>query len=232
VLIGADGLRSSVRRTLLGDEQLRFAKYASWQALCSYTGEDAPEGLFRVMWGPGARFLFYHVGPGRLYWEGIYATEPGGSDAPGQRQRSVAQKFAGWHPPVEAIVAATEEGAIMRGDVYDRPPTKRWGEGRVTMLGDAAHPMTNAVGQGANMTIEDSVVLGSTLQSAQDPVAALRTYEQKRMRRAASTAQLAHQMTALSRWRNPAALTLRDRLLPTMMIVGKRQHRRDMAYEF
>ena len=52
------------------------------------------------------------------------------------------QKFAGWHAPVERIVAATEEGAIMRGDVYDRPATKRWGEGRVTILGDAAHPMT------------------------------------------------------------------------------------------
>ncbi len=232
ILIGADGLRSAVRRGLLGDEPLRFAKYASWQALCSYDGDDTREGLFRVIWGPGARFLFYHVGAGRLYWEGIYATGPDGSDEPGQRQRAVLQKFAGWHAPVERIVAATEEGAIMRGDVYDRPATKRWGEGRVTILGDAAHPMTNAVGQGANMTIEDSVVLGAMLQGAADPVAALRAYEHKRMRRAAATANLAHQMTAMSRWKSPAALTMRDWILPTMMIIGKRKHRADMAYGF
>jgi 2-polyprenyl-6-methoxyphenol hydroxylase-like FAD-dependent oxidoreductase len=232
ILIGADGLRSAVRRGLLGAEQLRFAKYASWQALCSYDSAETPEGLFRVIWGPGARFLFYHVSAGRIYWEGIYATEAGGSEPPGQRQRAVLQEFAGWQEPVQEIVAATEEGAIMRGDVYDRPPTKHWGEGRVTLLGDAAHPMTNAVGQGANMTIEDAVVLGSLLYGAADPVAALRAYEHKRMRRAAATAQLAHTLSALSRWRNPAALAVRDKCLPAMMIVGKRQHRKDMAYDF
>jgi 2-polyprenyl-6-methoxyphenol hydroxylase-like FAD-dependent oxidoreductase len=232
ILIGADGLRSTVRRGLHGDEQLRFAKYASWQALCDYDAAEPREGLFRVIWGPGARFLFYHVAAGRVYWEGIYATEPGGSDPPGQRRQAVLAKFDGWHPPVPDIVAATEEEAIARGDVYDRPPTKHWGEGRVTMLGDAAHPMTNAVGQGANMTIEDSVVLGSGLRGARDPLQALRTYEQKRMRRAAATAQLAHTLTALSRWKNPVALTVRDKVLAAMMVVGKRQHRKDMAYDF
>ncbi len=232
ILVGADGLRSAVRRGLFGDQQLRFAKYASWQALCSYDSAHTPEGLFRVIWGPGARFLFYHVAAGRIYWEGIYATEAGGSDPPGQRQRAVVAKFAGWHPPVQEILAATEEAAIMRGDVYDRPPTKHWGAGRVTLLGDAAHPMTNAVGQGANMTIEDSVVLGSLLHGATDPVAALRAYERKRMRRAAATAQLAHTLSTLSRWHNPAALSVRDKLLPAMMVVGKRQHQKDMAYQF
>jgi 2-polyprenyl-6-methoxyphenol hydroxylase-like FAD-dependent oxidoreductase len=232
LLIGADGLRSAVRRGLLGDEQPRFAKYASWQSLCEYDHEQTREGLFRVVWGPGARFLFYHVGRGRLYWEGIYATEPGGSDPPGQRREAVLNKFAGWASPVPEIIGATEEEAIMRGDVYDRPATKRWGDGRVTILGDAAHPMTNAVGQGANMTIEDSVVLGSMLNGATDPVAALRAYEQKRIKRSASTATLAHNMTALSRWSNPVALKVRDRLLPMMMRIGMRQHRKDMTYEF
>jgi 2-polyprenyl-6-methoxyphenol hydroxylase-like FAD-dependent oxidoreductase len=232
LLIGADGLRSAVRRGLLGEQQLRFAKYASWQSLCEYDHEQTREGLFRVIWGPGARFLFYHVGTGRLYWEGIYATEPGGSDPPGARRQAVLAKFEAWASPVPEIIAATREEAIMRGDVYDRPASKRWGEGRVTMLGDAAHPMTNAVGQGANMTIEDSVVLGSALRDAADPAAGLRSYEQKRMRRSASTAALAHNMTALSRWSNPVALKVRDRLLPMLMRVGMRQHRKDMAYEF
>ncbi|MBV9193805.1 MAG: FAD-dependent monooxygenase [Solirubrobacterales bacterium] len=231
VLIGADGLRSAVRRGLFGEERLRFAKYASWQSLCHYDGPETRPGLFRVIWGPGARFLFYHVRAGRLYWEGIYATEPGGSDPSGRRREAVLAKFAGWHPPVTEIIAATDEAAIMRGDVYDRPPTKRWGEGRVTLLGDAAHPMTNAVGQGANMTIEDSVVLGSCLSSG-DPVAGLREYERRRMKRAAATAQLAHALTALSRWHKPAALAVRDVVLPAMMVVGKRQHVKDMAYDF
>lgn len=166
LLIGADGLRSTVRRALLGEQELRFARYASWQALCEHRDDATPEGLFWIVWGPGARFLFYRVDAQRLYWEGIFATEAGGADPPGARKQAVADRFAGWHHPVEAIIAATDEAAITRADVYDRPPTKRWGEGRVTLLGDAAHPMTNAAGQGANQTIEDAVVLASRLQGS------------------------------------------------------------------
>jgi 2-polyprenyl-6-methoxyphenol hydroxylase-like FAD-dependent oxidoreductase len=232
LLIGADGLRSTVRRVLLGDGDLRSAKYASWQAVCDYDGDDAPVGLFRVVWGPGARFLFYHVGPGQLYWEGIFATAPGGTDPPGDHRGAVAARFAGWVEPVPSIIAATQEAAITRGDIYDRAPVKRWGEGRVTLLGDAAHPMTNAAGQGANQTIEDAVVLGARLANGADPVSGLRAYEQERIARSARFANLAWRLTALSRWSRPAAVTVRDPLVSALMVVGKRAQRKDMAYEF
>jgi 2-polyprenyl-6-methoxyphenol hydroxylase-like FAD-dependent oxidoreductase len=232
LLIGADGLRSTVRRVLLGDGELRSAKYASWQAVCDYAGDGAPVGLFRVVWGPGARFLFYHVGPGQLYWEGIFATAPGGSDPPGDHQGAVAARFAGWAEPVPSIIRATKEPAITRGDIYDRPPVKRWGEGRVTLLGDAAHPMTNAAGQGANQTIEDAVVLGSRLANGADPLAGLRAYEKERIARSARFANLAWRLTALSRWSRPAAVTVRDPLVSALMVVGKRAQRKDMAYDF
>jgi 2-polyprenyl-6-methoxyphenol hydroxylase-like FAD-dependent oxidoreductase len=232
ILIGADGLRSTVRRGLLGDSDLRSAKYASWQAVSDYVGDDAPVGLFRVVWGPGARFLFYHVGAGQLYWEGIFATAPGGTDPPGDHRGAVAARFAGWAAPVPAIIAATEESAITRGDIYDRPPVKRWGEGRVTLLGDAAHPMTNAAGQGANQTIEDAVVLGARLANGADPVSGLRAYEKERIARSARFANLAWRLTALSRWSRPAAVTVRDPLVSALMVVGKRAQRKDMAYEF
>jgi 2-polyprenyl-6-methoxyphenol hydroxylase-like FAD-dependent oxidoreductase len=232
LLIGADGLRSTVRRGLFGEEPLRFARYASWQAVCDYRGDGAPEGLFWIVWGPGARFLFYHVGPGQLYWEGIYATEPDRGEPPDQRKAAVQAKFAGWHQPVEAIIDATDQSAITRGDVYDRPPAKRWGDERVTLLGDAAHPMTNAAGQGANQTIEDAVVLADRLGQAADPVAGLRAYEQARIRRTAGVTALAWRLTSLSRWRNPAAVAVRDPVVKAMMVVGKRVQRKDMAYEF
>jgi 2-polyprenyl-6-methoxyphenol hydroxylase-like FAD-dependent oxidoreductase len=232
VLIGADGLRSTVRRGLLGDSDLRSAKYASWQSVSDYAGDDAPVGLFRVVWGPGARFLFYHVGADQLYWEGIFATQPGGTDPPGDHKGAVAARFAGWAEPVPSIIAATQESGITRGDIYDRPPVKRWGEGRVTLLGDAAHPMTNAAGQGANQTIEDAVVLAARLGDGTDPLAGLRAYEKERIARSARFANLAWRLTALSRWSRPAAVTVRDPLVSALMVVGKRAQRKDMAYEF
>lgn len=233
VLIGADGIRSAVRRQLLGDEPPRYAKYASWQALAAYQDEAAPVGLFRIVWGPGARFLFYRVSEELVYWEGIFATEAGGSDPTGGRRQAVLERFRGWDRPVEAIVAATEEDAIARTDSYDRPPVERWGEGSVTLLGDAAHAMTNAAGQGANQTIEDAVVLGGCLRGASDPVAALRAYEERRIGRTAKVNTLAWNLSSLSRLKNPVACAARDNLLKVMLgTVGKRAQRKDMAYEF
>ncbi|MEJ7784406.1 MAG: FAD-dependent oxidoreductase [Solirubrobacteraceae bacterium] len=233
VLIGADGLRSAVRGQLLGDTPPRFAGYASWQAVAEFQAPTAPVGRFWIVWGPGARFLFYRVSAERVYWEGIFATEAGGSDPPNGRREAVQERFAGWVDPVPEIIAATEEQAISRTDSYDRPPAKRWGEGRVTLLGDAAHAMTNAAGQGANQTIEDAVVLGSCLAGASDPAAGLREYESRRMKRTASVSTLAWNLSRMSRVKNPAAVAARDRMLTVMFAtVGKRAQHKDMAYEF
>jgi 2-polyprenyl-6-methoxyphenol hydroxylase-like FAD-dependent oxidoreductase len=233
VLIGADGLRSTVRSQLLGEEAPRYAGYASCQGIAEYSDEATPAGLFRIVWGPGARFLFYRLDNERLYWEGIFATEAGGGDPGGRHKQTVLERFAGWDHPVEPILAATGEDSIWRADAYDRPPTKRWGERAVTLLGDAAHAMTNAAGQGANQTIEDAVVLDRCLAGASDPEAALRAYEGKRIKRANGVNKLAWNLSRLSRWRNPAACALRDNMLTVMFaLVAKRAQRKDMAYDF
>ncbi|HEX2233458.1 MAG TPA: FAD-dependent monooxygenase [Thermoleophilaceae bacterium] len=233
VLIGADGLLSVVRRGVLGEEKLRFARYASWQSVAEHRNELTPEGLFCVIWGPGARFLFYRLDSERLYWEGIFATEPGGRDPEGGRKRAVLGRFGSWAAPVPSIIEATRQEDIGRSDVYDRPPTKKWGEGRVTLLGDAAHPMTNAAGQGANQAIEDAVVLGDRLGRATDLESGLREYERERIARSGKIVALASGLTALSRWGNPVAVRLRDPLIALMMAtIAKRKRRQDMAYKF
>ncbi len=233
VLIGADGMRSAVRHGLLGETPPRFAGYASRQAVAEFSGPAAPVGLFWIVWGPGARFLFYRVSAERVYWEGIFATPEGGSDPPGGRKAAVAELFKGWADPIPAIIAATEEQAIGRTDCYDLPSVAKWGEGPVTLLGDAAHAMTNAAGQGANQTIEDAVVLGSSLAGATDGAAALRAYEAKRVKRTAAVSALAWNLSRMSRVKNPVAVAARDRALTAMFaVVGKRAQHKDMAYDF
>ena len=77
---------------------------------------------------------------------------------------TLSHLFSGWHRPVVDLVEAAEEGTILRTDIYDREPLgERWGIGRVTLLGDAAHPMTPNLGQGACQAIEDAVVLALCL---------------------------------------------------------------------
>ncbi len=234
VLIGADGLRAALRAALPGATEPRYAGYVSWQALARVDTDVVPVGLFRVVWGRGARFLFYRVGAEEVYWEGTFAAPAGGAEAEGPRKQAVLERFQGWPAPVETIVAATEQEAIGRADMYDRPPSKQWGVGRVTLIGDAAHAMTNALGQGANQAIEDALVLARCLgDQSEDPAAALRGYEAARIPRANQFASLSWAMARASRLHNAAACRLRDTVLTVAFRTQfARGHVKDMDYEF
>ena len=124
--------------------------------------------------------------------------------------------FRGWHEPIEELIRATDERAILRTAIYDRDPLgERWGEGRVSLLGDAAHPMTPDLGQGACQAIEDAVVLAKYLSEESDPALALRHYEAHRARRVATIVQRSRRLGRVAQLKNPLLCQLRDVLLKT-----------------
>jgi 2-polyprenyl-6-methoxyphenol hydroxylase-like FAD-dependent oxidoreductase len=231
VLVGADGLNSTVRAGLLTEGAPRYAGYTVWQAIIGFPHDRVPAGTFRVLYGRGSRFAYYHVKGRRLYWFGL-TNAPARERDPeqGPRDRLLAL-FAGWAPPVEAIVKATPPEAIQRQDVRDRKPIRQWARGRVTLLGDAAHPMTFNVGQGACQAIEDAAVLARCLQDTDDAVAALREYERRRRPRTAAITKRAWTLGAIAAWENPIACAVRDQMMRLVLsTVGLRGHERDMAF--
>lgn len=229
VLIGADGIRSAVRAQLLGASEPRYAGYTIWQAILDFEDENVPIGVFRMLWGPGRKFTFYHVGGERLYWFAIANAAAGGTDT--DRNRLV-EMYQGFMAPTQAIIAATDQQAITRADHYDRKPVTRWGEGRVTLLGDAAHPMTLNLGQGACMAIEDGVVLTKCLERASDPAAALRAYENQRMKRTSSMVNLAWRLGSMGKWTNPMACAARDQFMHLAFSrIGWQQHSKSLAFQ-
>jgi 2-polyprenyl-6-methoxyphenol hydroxylase-like FAD-dependent oxidoreductase len=233
VLIGADGMRSALRAELPGATEPRYAGYVSWQAIARVDTDVVPVGLFRVMWGRGARFLFYRIGPEEVYWEGTFAAPAGGGEPVEQRKQAVLERFQGWAKPVETIVDATETTAITRADMYDRPTSKQWGVGRVTLIGDAAHAMTNALGQGANQAIEDAVVLARCLAEGADPAGGLRDYEAERIPRTTKFASMSWSLARASRLHNPVTCAMRNGGLTMGFRVGfARQHPKEMDYSF
>ena len=170
LLLGADGLRSAVRAQLLADGEPVYRGYTAWRGV-------APPGAALLAagaesWGCGRRFGMVPIDGGRAYWYAAVNAPPGGTETSRAVLRGL---FAGWHAPVHTLVEATPEEAILRGDVFDRPPSSFWGRGRVTLLGDAAHPMTPNLGQGACQAIEDAVVLARCLAERCD-AGALRRY--------------------------------------------------------
>jgi salicylate hydroxylase len=98
--------------------------------------------------------------------------------------REVLDEFAGWHPDVLGILAATPPDACFKCGLFDHDPLPRWVDRRVALLGDAAHPMLPFMAQGAVMAIECAAVLAREHAAHDDPLAALRAYEAARLPRA------------------------------------------------
>ena len=212
VLVGADGIRSRVRAQLLGDHEPRYAGYTCWRGITAEK-DLVPDGLIFETWGQGARFGGVGLGNGRFYWFAPVNAPPHGRDEPGTTKALLLASFAGWAYPIPQIIEATPEESIFRNDIVDHPPTDRWGEGPVTLLGDAAHAMTPNLGQGACQAIEDAVVLGHCLGRASDLVAGLREYEDARRERANRIVDMAWKLGSLSHWENALACWLRDTLV-------------------
>jgi 2-polyprenyl-6-methoxyphenol hydroxylase-like FAD-dependent oxidoreductase len=211
VLIAADGIRSVIRGQLHGGQPPRYAGYIAWRGVTEF---DLPPHDSGETWGRGTRFGMIPMNRGRVYWFAV-ANAPELTSAeerdplPGRKERLLT-RFRGWHAPIEALIASTEETAILVNDIADLPPLKSWGAGRVTLLGDAAHATTPNLGQGGCQAIEDAVSLAYHLTHAADVVPALAAYEAERIPRTTRISQLSRQLGAVAQWQNPLLCRVRD----------------------
>lgn len=183
VLVGADGVRSMVRSRLVGTPR---RVYHGTTAYSGALQADEVPGLARdrvTVWlGPEARMVGAPVAQGEQL--GFVAVVPSRGRTARQRplrdqSAALAADFGGWAPDVKAITAAA--GGIRSWTPYDHAPLRRWGSGRVTLLGDAAHPMLPYHGQGVSQCLEDAVALAHHLATAPTPAQALRRYEALRL---------------------------------------------------
>jgi 2-polyprenyl-6-methoxyphenol hydroxylase-like FAD-dependent oxidoreductase len=219
LLIGADGIRSVTRRTIFGDglaDPLRYAGYTAWRGVCPFPHDGLIAG---ETWGRGRRFGIVPIGgngPERVYWFAAADAPQGQTDAPDGSKAKLLSLFAGWHEPIEALVRATSDDAIERRDLYDREPRMQWSSpaGRATLLGDAAHPTTPNLGQGACQAIEDAVVLADCLkQSPADLPRALAAYESARASHTARVVNESRKLGQICQWSNPLACALRNAIV-------------------
>jgi 2-polyprenyl-6-methoxyphenol hydroxylase-like FAD-dependent oxidoreductase len=211
VLVGADGVRSTIRTDLLGRRDLRPPGYWGIQAVISFEHPLARSGTFATYWGPGSRFAYHHVGGGRLYW---FAVEDGeGNESPAERIQIVRERLKSWPEPVRSIIAASDDAEIAVMDIADANPVKRWGAGPATLLGDAAHPILPNLGQGTSQALEDAVVLARALEAEPDVVKALRSYEDQRAPRTAGLVKFSRNLGRLGRLKSRPAVAFRERFM-------------------
>ena len=236
VLIGADGIHSIIRETMQGPDKPRFTGNVAWRV--TVPAADIPAGIVpptACVWtGEKRHAVTYYLRGGELVnfigiverddWRQEDWTEP--SDL-----ATLQTDFAGWAAPLQSIIHATSEG--YRWALFDRAPLSKWSDGRVSLMGDACHPMLPFLAQGAAMAIEDAFVLADCLkQNMDNPAAALARYEALRKPRtsrvqAAARANMKtfHHGKAAGQLATYGPMWLGARLLPSVV-----NHRLDWLY--
>ena len=186
ILIGADGIHSTVRALLFGEAEPVFAGCVAYRGLVP-AERIADLGLERgnQSWlGPGGHLVHYFVSGGRLL-NFVGWTEHDNWNREDWTDRATIERaltaFEGWHPQVRRIISAADTCFIWA--LFDRDRLPRWSAGRVTLLGDACHPMYPFMAQGAAQAIEDGACLAALLANRGDLVETLRRYEQIRLPR-------------------------------------------------
>lgn len=188
VLIGCDGIRSAVRRALWGEEQVTFTGYIAWRGLVPMDRLDpaliVPDSASFA--GPARTFARYKVRGGTLVNYAAFSKRDEWAEESWSVHSEIAElqrEFSDFAPEVQAIIAATPPERCFKWGLFDREPLGQWTRGRATLLGDAAHPMTPFLAQGAVMAIEDGMVLARALQAAADWEEGLARYEAARRER-------------------------------------------------
>lgn len=209
-LVGADGYRSEVARALHPGLPETYAGYPAWRGIAEVGGLES--GQF---WGSHQEFGVVPLSDGATYW---FATvrEPAGGTADDELAHLRAA-FAGWPDAVQQVLGATDPVAVTRNDVLDRAIPRRWTDGPVVVIGDAAHPMRPHLGQGGCQALVDAAVLARMLARAETPAAAFTAFE--RLRRGPTGRVVALSRTAGRSINAPDSLHRLSRLVPDAVML-------------
>ncbi len=214
VLVGADGVHSVVRAGLSGPAPLRYRGYSNWRGVTPAGSVPlVAEGM--DTWGRGGHFGMQPTSGGRILWYAGRNADEGGRDDD-RIHEQLLDMFGSWHDPIPAVIEATPKESLVRNDIYDCWPSRAWNRGSIVLVGDAIHPMTPDLGQGACQAIIDGATLARCLREHYDVPRALRAYRRTRYRNAAIAVFFSRTWGAAGQLEGRRTCALRDRLVKAM----------------
>ena len=223
LVVGADGLHSRLRTQMHGTDQPRYTGNVAWRAVVPMDALEKPPPPTACVWvGHKRHAVTTRLRGGRLanVVGMVEEPDPGpeGWRVEGRREDAV-NDFAGWDPVISGLLAAAP--VLNRWALFDRAPLHHWHEGRVTLLGDAAHPMLPSMAQGAVQALEDAWTLAHVLDHAPSIEGGLQRYFDLRIERtariqagSAANARMFHKASALGQVAFYGPMALGARLFP------------------
>ena len=188
-VIGADGTRSAVRKSILGNDEPEFSGYVAWRGIVPTDGldeSDFDECGSCAFISPGRVFARYLIRDAKEYnYVAFLATDEWAEEGWSipSKVETVLETFSDYNQQVKNIISATPPEGCYKWGIFTRQPIAKWSSERVTLLGDAAHPLEPFMGQGASMAIEDGVVLGRIIEDASGFSEIIERYETARIER-------------------------------------------------
>jgi FAD-dependent urate hydroxylase len=184
VVVGADGIHSVVRQAVAGELAPRYTGMVNWVGLLANSGLQ-PEHIGYEFLGEGKRCGLLPLAGNRVYYGFACALDKGAPASEAGRRGQLRALFGGWPGPIQDVIERLDESELKYLEIHDLPPLARWSQGRLTLLGDAAHATAPTMGQGGCQAMEDAIWLARCLGATTLGVAdGLARYESKRRERA------------------------------------------------
>ncbi len=212
IIIGADGINSIVRKDVINDGAPIFRGYNIWRGVTKLN--DVPTGYSSETWGEGKRVGIVPIKDNMFGWWVTRNEEEGQTDEPQGTLKKLLENFGEWHQPIPQLFE--NSSTIIKSKIGDRLPTKGWHKENVVLIGDAAHPTTPNLGQGACMAIEGVYLLAKCMSQFDDYKTAFSKYESLHYKRSSDVVKQSLQNGKLGQLENKVAIKARNTLMKSL----------------
>ncbi|NRB51527.1 MAG: FAD-dependent monooxygenase [Saprospiraceae bacterium] len=194
ILIGADGIHSAVRKQLVPNSQIRYSGQTCWRGIADIVLEAPYKRACVETWGKKYRFGLSVISEKEVYWFAVAKAPRGEKDDAAMIKKKLQSMYADFSEPIPSILSATPSARIIRNDITDLQPIGDWYQGRICLIGDAAHATTPNMGQGGGQAVEDAWFLSKILKAEKDYRIAFPQFQKKRQKKVAQVVKTSWQI--------------------------------------
>lgn len=210
IVIGADGIHSTVRQALFGDKKLEYPGQICWRGVVDFALPEAYLHQFNESWGKGARFGFAQINAKQVYWFALCNYKQSVSEWDGKDWK---QSFNQFHPLVRELLQSTNNSNIHVAPMSQLEILKEWHDESICLIGDACHAMTPNMGQGAGQGIEDAYTLSKCIQRSKSIEASFKLFQSLRYKKVKSIVQNSWQVGKIAQLESKIGRVIRNTVL-------------------